>query len=52
MTGSAENGNPPEPPPRSFQGWQRVACLVSVGLLLLFMILLVVGAALGVVGVH
>ncbi|MGH7608653.1 MAG: hypothetical protein ACREOD_01730 [Candidatus Dormibacteria bacterium] len=47
----------PSPPPRrpnpgTFQGWQRGACLTGFALLLLLALLVVVNAALGIVGVH
>lgn len=46
----------PKPPPagseRTFQGWQRAACLVGVGLLLLLAVFLVVNVVLGLLGVH
>ncbi|HEY6537781.1 MAG TPA: hypothetical protein VI138_01925 [Candidatus Dormibacteraeota bacterium] len=49
-------GDQPDPPnqdrPRTFQGWQRSACLVLVGLLLLLMVLVVVSAGLGALGVR
>jgi hypothetical protein len=46
----------PEPPsrerPGTFQGWQRSACLVGVGLLVVFTVLVLVSAILGAVGFH
>ncbi|MGC2192476.1 MAG: hypothetical protein WA751_09105 [Candidatus Dormiibacterota bacterium] len=52
MSGAAR-AEPPEPrPPGSFQGWQRGACLIAVGLLALFALLLLVILGLGAVGVH
>jgi len=52
VRGSA-GAEPTEPePPRTFHGWQRNACLILVGLLLLFAVILVVTASLGAMGVH
>ncbi|HVC23211.1 MAG TPA: hypothetical protein VNH82_07295 [Candidatus Dormibacteraeota bacterium] len=42
---------PHQEPARNFQGWQRRACLILVGLLLLLTILLVITATLGALGV-
>ncbi|MGC1185298.1 MAG: hypothetical protein WBA31_09140 [Candidatus Dormiibacterota bacterium] len=43
---------PDREPTRNFQGWQRRACLILVGLLLLFTVLLVITATLGALGVR
>ncbi|MGH7643179.1 MAG: hypothetical protein ACRENX_09250 [Candidatus Dormibacteria bacterium] len=52
MKRSAEDGPPTGQPPRTFQGWQRRACLVLVGLLVLLAVILVVTASLGALGVR
>jgi hypothetical protein len=53
VSGGASPEAPPDgEPPRTFHGWQRTACLVSVGLLCLFTALVVVSAALGAFGFH
>ncbi|MGH7692860.1 MAG: hypothetical protein ACREOA_09135 [Candidatus Dormibacteria bacterium] len=45
-------GEPPHPEPaKSFRGWQRGACLIGVGLLFVFMLLLTVVVGLGTLGV-
>ncbi|MHB8312062.1 MAG: hypothetical protein ACYDD0_02000 [Candidatus Dormibacteria bacterium] len=38
--------------PSTFQGWQRTGCIVAVVLLGIFAALLMVGMALGVLGIH
>ncbi|MGA7172117.1 MAG: hypothetical protein WCB86_06110 [Candidatus Dormiibacterota bacterium] len=52
MTGSAGAEPPQSQPPRSFQGWQRGACLIGVGLLVLLTLVLVVTAGLGALGIN
>ncbi len=38
--------------PSTFQGWQRGACIFGVTLLAVFALLLLVGMAVGVLGIH
>ncbi len=38
--------------PATFQGWQRIACIGGVIFLVVFAILLTVGMAVGVLGIH
>ena len=51
-TSTSSKPTPNRQAPRSFQGWQRGACLFGVGLLLVLMLLLVISTVLGLLGVR
>ncbi|MGH7639680.1 MAG: hypothetical protein ACREOL_02030 [Candidatus Dormibacteria bacterium] len=46
----AGGAGPPERRPHNFEGWQRSACVICAGLVLLFTLLLLVAVVLGLLG--